>query len=113
MKRFCEQYINKIVANYCKDNLFFRTNENSTMAIGELLRARGIITEEQLQTVLRQQKIAGGRLGDNLVSLGYISRASLDGILYEPPLIPKTSDQTGLEGNFLLNSLLRTMYVSA
>jgi hypothetical protein len=83
------------------------------MAIGELLRARGIITEEQLQTVLRQQKIAGGRLGDNLVSLGYISRASLDGILYEPPLIPKTSDQTGLEGNFLLNSLLRTMYVSA
>jgi hypothetical protein len=113
MKRFCEQYINKIVANYCKDNLFFRTNENSTMAIGELLRAKGIITEEQLQTVLRQQKIAGGRLGDNLVSLGYISRASLDGILYEPPLIPKTSDQTGLEGNFLLNSLLRTMYVSA
>ena len=83
------------------------------MAIGELLRAKGIITEEQLQTVLRQQKIAGGRLGDNLVSLGYISRASLDGILYEPPLIPKTSDQTGLEGNFLLNSLLRTMYVSA
>jgi hypothetical protein len=83
------------------------------MAIGELLRARGIISEEQLQTVLRQQKIAGGRLGDNLISLGYISRESLDAILHEPPAIPKTSEQTGLEGNFLLNCLLRTMYVSA
>lgn len=83
------------------------------MAIGELLRARGIITDEQLQTVLRQQKIAGGRLGDNLISLGYISRESLDGILHEPPQIPKTADETGLEGNFLLNCLLRTMYVSA
>jgi hypothetical protein len=83
------------------------------MAIGELLRARGIISEEQLQTVLRQQKIAGGRLGDNLISLGYINRESLDAILHEPPAIPKTSEQTGLEGNFLLNCLLRTMYVSA
>jgi DNA-binding PadR family transcriptional regulator len=83
------------------------------MAIGELLRAKGIISEEQLQTVLRQQKIAGGRLGDNLISLGYISREHLDAILHEPPAIPKTSEQTGLENNFLLNCLLRTMYVSA
>lgn len=83
------------------------------MAIGELLRDRGIITDDQLQTVLRQQKIAGGRLGDNLISLGYISRESLDGILHEPPPIPKTSIETGLESNFLLNCLLRTMYVSA
>ena len=83
------------------------------MAIGELLRARGIINDEQLQRVLRQQKIAGGRLGDNLMSLGYISRENLDAILHEPPAIPKTSEQTGLEGNFILNCLLRTMYVSA
>jgi DNA-binding PadR family transcriptional regulator len=83
------------------------------MAIGELLRARGIINDEQLQQVLRQQKIAGGRLGDNLVSLGYISREDLDSILHEPPTIPKTSEQTGLESNFILNCLLRTMYVSA
>ena len=83
------------------------------MAIGELLRDRGIITDEQLKVVLGQQKIAGGRLGDNLISLGYISRECLDGVLHEPPPIPKTSDETGLEGNFLLNCLLRTMYVSA
>ena len=83
------------------------------MAIGELLKAKGVINEEQLAKVLRQQKIAGGRLGDNLVSLGYVSREHLDSILHEPPPIPKTADQTGLENNLLLNCLLRTMYVSA
>jgi predicted ATPase with chaperone activity len=83
------------------------------MAIGELLKAKGVINDEQLAKVLRQQKIAGGRLGDNLVSLGYVSREHLDSILHEPPPIPKTADQTGLENNLLLNCLLRTMYVSA
>ena len=83
------------------------------MAIGELLRAKGIITGEQLEKVLHQQKIAGGRLGDNLVALKYISRENLEAILQEPPHIPKTAAETELDGNFLLNCLLRTMYVSA
>lgn len=83
------------------------------MAIGELLRAKGIISDDQLETVLYHQKIAGGRIGDNLVALGYISRDNLEAILQEPPPIPKSVDETGLEGNFLLNCLLRTMYISA
>ena len=83
------------------------------MAIGELLLAKGIITEQQLKTVLGQQKIAGGRLGDNLVALGYISRQDLEAILQEPPPVAKNITDTGLDGNFLLNCLLRTMYISA
>jgi hypothetical protein len=83
------------------------------MAIGELLQAKGIITEEQLATVLTQQKTAGGRLSDNLVALGFITRDNLDAILQEPPPVPKTLEGTGLDSNFLLNCLLRTMYVSA
>lgn len=83
------------------------------MAIGELLLAKNIIDEAQLKKVLDQQKIAGGRLSDNLVTLGYITRDDLDAILQEPPLLAKTVAETGLEGNFLLNCLLRTMYTSA
>ena len=83
------------------------------MAIGELLVAKNVITEEQLNKVLKQQKIAGGRLGDNLVALGYLSRQTLEAILQEPPPVPTTLEETGLDGNFLLNSLLRTMYISA
>jgi len=83
------------------------------MAIGELLLAKGIISEDQLKTVLKQQKIAGGRLGDNLVALGFISRGDLEAILQEPPPVAKNIEDTGLDGNFLLNCLLRTLYVSA
>lgn len=82
------------------------------MAIGELLLSKGIITEEQLDRVVRQQKIAGGRLGDNLVALGYISRENLEAVLQEPPPVAKTPEDTGLDMNFLVNSLLRTMYIS-
>ena len=83
------------------------------MAIGELLLAKNIIDEAQLKKVLDQQKIAGGRLGDNLVALGYVTRDDLDAILMEPPAVAKTIAETGLDGNFLLNCLLRTMYISA
>ena len=83
------------------------------MAIGELLLEKNVINEQQLKTVLHQQKIAGGRLGDNLVALGYVTRERLDEILQEPPRIAKTIEQTGLESNFLLNCLLRTMHISA
>jgi hypothetical protein len=83
------------------------------MAIGELLLEKTVINEEQLKKVLHQQKIAGGRISDNLIALGYITRERLEAILQEPPPVPKTIDETGLEGNFLLNSILRIMYVSA
>jgi len=83
------------------------------MAIGELLLAKGIITEDQHKAVLRQQKIAGGRLGDNLVALGFITRRDLEAILQEPPPVAKSVEDTGLDANFLLNCLLRTIYISA
>ena len=82
------------------------------MALGELLLAKNVITESQLQRVLHEQKIAGGRLGDNLVALGYISREGLESILQEPPPVPKTVQETGLESNFLLNLILRLMYIT-
>jgi hypothetical protein len=82
------------------------------MAIGELLLEKGIISAEQLDRVVHQQKIAGGRLGDNLVALGFISRPDLEAILQEPPRVAKSPADTGLDMNFLLNCLLRTMYIS-
>src|SRR4029453_14737263 len=83
------------------------------MAIGELLLAKSLIKEDQLKKVLHQQKIAGGRIGDNLIALGYITREKLEAILQEPPPVPKAIEETGLETNFLLNSVLRIMYISA
>jgi hypothetical protein len=45
--------------------------------IGELLRAEGLLTIEQLETALRAQVMWGGRLGTILIELGFID---LDGL---------------------------------
>ena len=42
--------------------------------LGELLVEGGLITPAQLQSAITHQKIARGRLGSNLVALGYITR---------------------------------------
>ena len=83
------------------------------MAIGELLLEKNLISEDQIKKVLHQQKIAGGHIGDNLIALGYITREKLEAILQEPPPVPKAIEETGLGTNFLLNSVLRIMYISA
>jgi type IV pilus assembly protein PilB len=41
--------------------------------LGEMLISAGLITEDQLTTALSEQKRVGGRLGTNLVRLGYLS----------------------------------------
>jgi type IV pilus assembly protein PilB len=41
--------------------------------LGEMLISAGLITEDQLTTALSEQKRMGGRLGTNLVRLGYLS----------------------------------------
>lgn len=41
--------------------------------LGELLVEAGLITPQQLESAITHQKIAKGRMGSNLVALGYIS----------------------------------------
>ena len=55
--------------------------------LGELLVEGGLITPAQLQSAITHQKIARGRLGSNLVALGYIS---------EEVLVDFLSHQTGV-----------------
>jgi hypothetical protein len=81
------------------------------MAIGELLLVKAIIDEANSKRFCIS-KFVGGRIGDNLVALGYITGRSRSHSSGAAP-IPKTADDTGLETNFLLNCLLRTMYISA
>jgi len=41
--------------------------------LGDMLVSAGLLTAEQLKTALAEQKRAGGRLGTNLVKLGFLS----------------------------------------
>lgn len=56
--------------------------------IGDLLVQHGIITPDQLDEALHNQQIFGGRLGTNVVELGYVSEATLAKVLSEQLNLP-------------------------
>lgn len=49
--------------------------------LGDLLVQHGLITDKQLKEGLRSQQLYGGRLGTNLVELGYVSETKLAELL--------------------------------
>ncbi len=60
-----------------------------TKKIGELLVEAGLISEAQLQEALRQQRIAGGRMGSNLVALGFVDEEVLMDFLAQKTGVPR------------------------
>jgi hypothetical protein len=51
--------------------------------LGDIFVERGLITEEQLQEALAQQRETGGKLGEVLVDLGFVTRVALAGVIGE------------------------------
>ena len=51
--------------------------------LGDIFVERGIISEEQLREALEQQRETGGKLGEVLVELGFITRVGLAGVISE------------------------------
>ena len=55
----------------------------SARRLGELLVAKGKLSNEQLQKALQAQMIWGGHLGTNLIELGYVTEDELGEVLAE------------------------------
>jgi hypothetical protein len=51
--------------------------------LGDIFVERGLITDEQLQEALANQRESGGKLGEILVELGFITRVALAGVITE------------------------------
>lgn len=81
-----------------------------TSTIGELLVRESIISMAQLNEALTHQKQQGGRLGDSLVALEYISPAELKQFFNSIPPVPLKINQTGLSVTLLTDLLLKTAY---
>lgn len=62
--------------------------------LGELLVEAQLITPAQLQEALRYQRISGGRMGSNLVSLGLISEDTLMDFLSRQTGVPRVDLRT-------------------
>jgi hypothetical protein len=91
-----------------------RAYEGGRRPLGEILRARGLITAPQLQEALEAQRREGGRIGEILFAQGWVSTVDLRDALAEqrgfdlsvkPPGRPTLSEQDGL-GAFPLGRLL-------
>ena len=75
--------------------------------LGQKLVRANMITEEQLQSALEWQKLHGGRLGRNLIALGYLSHRELSVFLKKHPDAPETLEETGLGLSFLTDLVLK------
>ena len=51
--------------------------------LGQLFVEKGLLTEDRLEHALAVQEMTGGRLGDKLVELGFVSRHALARLLAE------------------------------
>jgi hypothetical protein len=81
------------------------------MPLGQILLDRNVIGPEELEAARNRQKVAGGSLADGLVMIGALSRHELDAIHAEIPPQPLGPDDTGLDVQFLMLFLLKTIYV--
>lgn len=83
------------------------------MFLGEILIANGFVSRKDVDAALARQRAGGGALGDNLVALGAITAEKLKRALELAPAEPRDLKETGLSDRFLLNLLLKFMYVKA
>ncbi|HTP63759.1 MAG TPA: ATPase [Geobacteraceae bacterium] len=75
--------------------------------IGKRLLTAGIITEKELNHALERQQKHGGRVGQNLVALGYISEEDLAKFFSRHPASPTTLEETGLSLSFIADLIMK------
>ena len=74
---------------------------------GQKLLEEKIITEKQLAEAIERQRLHRGRLGQNLIALGFITKKDLDKIFKLSPAAPKTVEETGLEFSAIENLIMK------
>lgn len=75
--------------------------------LGQRLLKEKIVTEEQLHKALERQRLNGGRLGHNLVALGFTTPDDLNNFFKRRPKEPKTVEDTGLELSFIADLIMK------
>ena len=81
------------------------------MNFGDILVAKGLVSAENIAKALEHQKANGGRLGDSVVALGFLTADQVNEVIGEAPRSPLTIEDTGLDPMFLLQLLLKGMRI--
>ena len=75
--------------------------------VSQQMLNKQIVSKEQLNEASNRQRMHGGRLGQNLVALGYLSEDQLDSFFKRTPPAPETVEETGLDLNFIADLSLK------
>ena len=77
------------------------------VSIGKRLLKDGIITEKELDDALERQRQKGGRLGQNLIALGFIKEEDLRSFFKKHPSAPINIEETGLSLAFIADLIMK------
>jgi len=83
------------------------------MRLGELLIGWGLVTPAEADAALQYQSQHGGQLGENLVALGILSEEQVDSVINSTPMAPATIAETGMHPRNLLNLMLKLMFIES
>ena len=75
--------------------------------LGQRLVNGKLVTEEQIHKAIERQKLHGGRIGDNIIALGYTTLEELNAFLKKKPDPPKTIADTGLDLSFIADLTMK------
>jgi len=75
--------------------------------LGEKLLKNKVVTEAQLQIALKRQALNGGRLGQNLVALGFTTPEELKNFFSVVPKVPVAVEDTGLDLSFITDLIMK------
>ncbi len=78
------------------------------MGLGDQLIEQGLVTREQVDQALQRQKHRGGRLGANLVALGFLTESNLKKAFHRTPHVPESIEDTGLSLDYIADLTLKT-----
>ena len=83
------------------------------MHLGEILVGWGLATPAEIDEALQRQVTNGGRLGENLIAMGILTAEQLASVINSAPTVPSSMTDTGILPRNLLNLLLKLMYVES
>ena len=83
------------------------------MRLGDILVARGMVGEADVQRAIEYQAKSGGRLGDILVAMRAITAEALEAVLHDAPEAPRKVEGTGVDAVELMKLLIKDMYVAS
>jgi hypothetical protein len=83
------------------------------MRLGEVLLARGLVQQADINRALTLQREKGGRLGEHLVAIRALTPEQLRGVIEDTPTMPRNVAETGITRGLLMGLVLKFMRVAS